>query len=119
MREELCRLEKLGIIKPVNTQTDWVSAFVVTPKRSGDIRLCIDTKPLNEALLRNHYPTPNIEDILPELHQARIFSNVDAKAGFGTLSLTVRAATLLHLPQQGSSRYDIHINNGEQFNVHE
>ncbi|XP_061195310.1 uncharacterized protein K02A2.6-like [Saccostrea echinata] len=82
VKEELNRLEKLGVIKPVNTPTDWVSALVVAPKRNGDIRLCIDPKPLNEALMRNHYPTPTIEDILPELHQARIFSIVDAKDGF-------------------------------------
>ncbi|XP_061196579.1 uncharacterized protein K02A2.6-like [Saccostrea echinata] len=68
VKEELNRLEKLGVIKPVNTPTDWVSALVVAPKRNGDIRLCIDPKPLNEALMRNHYPTPTIEDIRPELH---------------------------------------------------
>lgn len=32
--------------------------------------------------MRNHYPTPTIEDILSELHQARIFSIVDARVGF-------------------------------------
>lgn len=77
VKEELCRLEKLGVIKPINTPTDWLSAFMVAPKRNGDIRLCIDPKPLNEVLMWNHYPTPTIEDILPELHQARIFSIVD------------------------------------------
>ncbi|XP_061188181.1 uncharacterized protein LOC133196273 [Saccostrea echinata] len=82
VKEELNRQEKLGVIKPVNTPTDLVSALVVAPKRSGDIRLCIDPKPLNKALMRNHYPTPTIEDILPELHQARIFFIVDAKDGF-------------------------------------
>lgn len=66
VKEELCRLEKLGVIKPVKTLTDWVSALVVAPKRNGDIRLFIDPKPLNEALMRNHYPTPTIEDNLPQ-----------------------------------------------------
>lgn len=87
VKEELCRLETLGFIKPVNTSTDWVSALVVAPKRNGDIRLCIDPKPLNEALMQNHYPTPTIEDILPELHQARIFSIVDPKDGFWHIEL--------------------------------
>lgn len=66
VKEELCRLEKLGVIKPVKTLTDWVSALVVAPKRNGDIRLFIDPKPLNKALMRNHYPTPTIEDNLPQ-----------------------------------------------------
>lgn len=37
--------------------------------------------------MRNHYPTPTIEDILPELHYARIFSIVDAKDGFWHIEL--------------------------------
>ncbi|XP_062574516.1 uncharacterized protein K02A2.6-like [Saccostrea cucullata] len=94
VKEELNRLEKLGVIKPVNTPTDWVSALVVAPKRNGDIRLCIDPKPLNEALMRNHYPTPTIEDILPDLHQARIFSIVDAKDGFWHIELDSESSYL-------------------------
>lgn len=53
--------------------------------------------------MRNHYPTPTIEVILPELHYARIFSIVDAKDGFLPMSLTVIAATLLHLQHHGAS----------------
>jgi hypothetical protein len=48
----------------------------------GRIRLCIDPKPLNKALKRNHYPTPTIGEILPELSKARLFSVLDAKNGF-------------------------------------
>lgn len=94
VKEELCRLETLGFIKPVNTSMDWVSALVVAPKRNGDIRLCIDQKPLNEALMQNHYPTPTIEDILPELHQARIFSIVDPKDGFWHIELDSNSSYL-------------------------
>lgn len=88
---------------PLYCLYDWVSALVVAPKCNGDILLCINPKPLNEALMRNHYPTPTIEVILPELHYARIFSIVDAKDGFLPMSLTVIAATLLHLQHHGAS----------------
>nr|XP_022296799.1 uncharacterized protein K02A2.6-like [Crassostrea virginica] len=82
LKQELDRLEQLEIIKPVNTPTDWISSLVVAPKSNGRIRLCIDPRPLNQALKRNHYPTPLIEDILPDLGKARIFSVVDARDGF-------------------------------------
>lgn len=82
LKQELDRLEQLEIIKHVNTPTDWISSFVVAPKSNGRIRLCIDPRPLNQALKRNHYPTPLIEDILPDLGKARIFSVVDARDGF-------------------------------------
>ena len=58
------RLEEKGIIKEVNTPTDWVSSMVIVKKKSGKIRLCIDPKPLNRALKRSHYMLPVIEDII-------------------------------------------------------
>lgn len=82
LKQELDRLEQLEIIKPVNTPTDWISSLVVAPNSIGRIRLCIDPRPLNQALKRNHYPTPLIEDILPDLGKARIFSVVDVRDGF-------------------------------------
>lgn len=82
LKQELDRLEQLEIIKPVNTPTDWISSLVIAPTSIGRIRLCIDPRPLNQALKRNHYPTPLIEDILPDLGKARIFSVVDVRDGF-------------------------------------
>ena len=82
LKNEIQRLEKLGVIKPVVTPTDWVSSLVIVKKPSGKIRLCIDPKPLNKALKRCHYPLPIIEDLLPELSKAKVFSKCDVKNGF-------------------------------------
>ncbi len=82
LKAELNRLVDANVIAPVDTPTPWISALVVTVKKNGDIRLCIDPKPLNRALKRNHYPTPTIDDILPDLAHARCFSVLDAKNGF-------------------------------------
>ena len=30
----------------------WCAGRVVVPKKSGDVRICIDLKPLNESVLR-------------------------------------------------------------------
>ena len=61
LREELDCLETRNIITPVNVPTSWISATVVTMKKNGNIRLCVDPKPLNRALKRNHYPLPTID----------------------------------------------------------
>ena len=71
LKEEIDRLEGLNIITPVNVPTSWISATVVTLKKNGNVHLCVDTKPLNQALKCNHYPLPTIEDVLPELSYAR------------------------------------------------
>lgn len=79
LREELDRLEARNIVTPVNVPTAWISATVVTVKKNGNIRLCVDPKPLNLALKQNHYPLPTIEDVLPNLSNARFFTVLDAK----------------------------------------
>ena len=67
LKEELDRMDGLNIITPVNVPTSWISATVVTLKKNGNVRLCVDPKPLSQALKRNHYPLPTFEDVLPEL----------------------------------------------------
>ena len=87
LRDELDRLDRLNVIAQVDVPTDWISAIVVSTKRNGNVRLCVDPKPLNKALKRNHYPLPTVDDILPELAKARCFSVLDAKNGFWHVTL--------------------------------
>ncbi|XP_048249931.1 uncharacterized protein K02A2.6-like [Haliotis rufescens] len=82
LKTELERLEKRGVITPVDTPTDWVSSLLIVKKPSGRLRLCIDPKPLNKALKRCHYPLPVMEDILPDIAEAKVFSKCDLKDGF-------------------------------------
>ena len=94
LKNELQRLEKLGVIKPVVTPSDWVSSLVIVKKPSGKIRLCIDPKPLSKALKRCHYPLPIIEDLLPELSKAKIFSKCDVKNGLWYVTLDEQSSFL-------------------------
>lgn len=87
LKQELERLVKIGILQPVDVPTDWISSMVVIKKSNGKIRLCIDPKPLNKALRRNHFPLPVIDDLLPLLTNAKVFSVVDAKNGFWHVQL--------------------------------
>lgn len=81
-KEELDRLEGLGVISKVDEPTPWVSSVVVATKKSGALRVCIDPKPLNEALKRERYQLPVLDDLLPELSKAKVFSTVDFKSGY-------------------------------------
>ena len=87
-KAELQRLLHLKVIAPVDEPTDWLSQFVVAIKKSGDLRVCIDPKPLNAALRRKRYQIPVIDDLLPDLANARVFTKVDLASDFGILSLT-------------------------------
>ena len=48
LKEEVDKLLKADFIYPVET-AEWVSLVVVTPKKDGRWRVCVDFKPLNVA----------------------------------------------------------------------
>ena len=77
LKEELDRMMSLGVITPVNDHTPWVSQLVITLKKSGKLRVCIDPKDLNKALRREQYTLPILEDTLHELAQSRVFTKAD------------------------------------------
>ncbi|MCO5579608.1 hypothetical protein L7F22_033465 [Adiantum nelumboides] len=63
---EANKLLKAGFIYPV-TNFEWVSPVVVTPKKNGKWRVCVDYKPLNAATKRDHFPLPFQDEILNEV----------------------------------------------------
>lgn len=97
LKNELDALTRDGIIAPVNCPTDWVSAFVAVRKPNGKIRLCIDPKPLNKALKRNHYPLPTIDDLNPMLAGGKVFTVCDAKNGYWHVELDEKKQLHYHL----------------------
>ena len=94
LKQELERLQELGIIEKVTEPTPCVSSLVIVHKPSGQIRVCIDPKDLNRVLRRSHYPTPTIDEILPELAKAKVFSTVDVKNGFWHVELDEESSRL-------------------------
>ena len=68
--------------------------MVIARKANGNLRLCLDPKPLSKALKRWHFPMPLIEDILPDLGKAKIFTKVDFKDGYWQIKLTEESSLL-------------------------
>ena len=87
VKAELERMERLGVITPVDRPTDWVNSIVVAKKRNGAIRLCLDPRDLNRAVKREHYKMPTREEIMAQFAGAKYFSKLDAAQGFWQLEL--------------------------------
>ena len=51
VRNELNRMEKLDVNSKVETSTPWCAGMVVVPKSSGEVRICLDLKFLDESVL--------------------------------------------------------------------
>ena len=91
LREEvkvhLAALEKQGIIEKVTGSSPWISPIVVTRKRNGKIRMCIDLKRVNEAVIANGHPLPHMQEMLDNLSGAKFFSCLDMSQAFHQLEL--------------------------------
>ena len=93
-KKEYKRLEDLKVITPVDEPTEWVSQIVVAMKKSGELRICIDPRPLNASLRRERYKIPVINDLLPDLTDARVFTKVDLASAFWHLELDYESSML-------------------------
>ncbi len=82
IKQKLDEMTEQGVIAQVDDPTEWVSRMAVSSKRDGGIRICIDPQALNNALMREMHPLPLIDDILPELINARLFSKFDLSNGY-------------------------------------
>lgn len=85
--EKLNDLLSKDIIEKVSEPSRWVSPMVIVVKDSGDIRLCIDMRQLNKAILRETHPLPTIEEIRWRMNGAKYFSRLDIKDAFHQLQL--------------------------------
>ena len=94
VKKELNHLFDLGVLVPVEEPTSWVSQMAVVKKPNGLLRICIDPQPLNAALQREHYKLPTLDDVLPNLGKARVFSKFDVKQAYWHVELD-RESSLL------------------------
>ena len=93
--KELNRLVSLGVIAPVDESTPWVSQTVIAEKKDGSLRICIDPRELNQALQREHYTLPVLEDSLHELGRSRFFTKADLASGYWHVELDDESSMLI------------------------
>ena len=87
VKEELNRMESLGVISKVEELSTWCADMVAVPKRNGDVRICVDLRPLNRNVMREIHLLPKVDDILTQISGAAIFSKLDANSGFWQVPL--------------------------------
>lgn len=94
VKAELERMEQEGVIECVTEPTEWVSPMVPVVKKNGSVRICVDLKRLNQAVLREKFILPTLDDVLSKLAGAQMFSSLDAASGFWAIPLDSESAKL-------------------------
>ena len=102
-KAQLDYLEKHEIITkvPKGTPTPWCSQLHVVHKKDGkSVRICIDPKFLNRALLREYHPLNTLEQVLTKTKDSQYFSVLDANMGYYQLQLDYdsQLLTAFHTP---------------------
>lgn len=95
VKKELERMVASGVITEIKEPTEWCAPMVPVPKKNTEqVRICVDLKNLNRAVKREKYMLPTIDDILPKLANAKVFSLLDAASGFWQIPLDPDSAKL-------------------------
>ena len=85
-----------GIIEPATGPTEWCSPLHAVAKQDGSIRLCVDMRKVNEAILRTRFPIPTLDDAIEQISEAgsAIFSKVDLNQGYHQIELAEESRNL-------------------------
>ena len=54
-------------------------ALGYAPKPDGGVRVCVDLRRANEAIVRERHPMPTVEDLLHDINGSIVFSKLDLK----------------------------------------
>ena len=93
IKDELDRMEQIGVTVRQTEPTDWVNSMVAVVK-SNKIRICIDPRDLNKAIQREYFPMMAIEEVVAGMPQAKVFSVLDATSGYWQVKLDEASSKL-------------------------
>ena len=85
---------KKSVIKKMTEPTDWVSSIVISRRKNGKLRICLDPKDLNKVIKRCHHKTPTLEEITHKFSGSRYYSELDAKNGYWSVVLDEESSRL-------------------------
>jgi len=78
-----------NIIRP-STSPFACPILLVAKKEEGQMRFCVDYRPLNNVTVKDRYPIPNIQLIIDSLHGAKYFSTLDLLSGYWQIEIEER-----------------------------
>jgi hypothetical protein len=101
INEEVDRMISLGVIE--RSVSSWGHPIVPVRKASGKMRLCLDSRKLNEVTAHDPYPLPHLHRILGRLEKSKFLSTVDLSDAFWQIPLDKesREKTAFVVPSRG------------------
>ena len=107
INEELERILSEGVVRPSSSL--WSSPVVITCRKDGKPRFCIDFRRLNSVTKRDVYPLLQVNATLDKLRGARYLSTVGLKNGYWHVPLTETSKPLTALTVSGRGLYEFNV----------
>ena len=57
------------------------------PNKPNEIRICVDMRSLNKAIIRERHTIPTIDDVVSDLNGCKVFSKIDLNQGYHQIPL--------------------------------
>ncbi|XP_055633273.1 uncharacterized protein LOC129773656 [Toxorhynchites rutilus septentrionalis] len=94
------------IIERVHHPSAWVSPIVPVLKDNGEVRLCVDMRRANQAVLRETHPLPIVEELFGSIKGATRFSKLDIREAYHQVEISERSRDITtFITKQGLYRY--------------
>ncbi|UYV62655.1 K02A2.6-like, partial [Cordylochernes scorpioides] len=107
VQSELEKMVKQGIITKIYHETEWSHPMVVVKKKSGQFRICLDPRKLNQALVRRHFQTPAPSELLHQIPKADFYTVLDVKSAYWHVPVANECRDLLVMATPfGKFRYN-------------
>lgn len=90
-------------------ESPWLSPVLITPKKNGEWRFCVDSRKLNSITRKDAYSLPLISEILDNLKNAKYLSSIDIAKAFWEVPLNPpdKDKTAFYVPGRGMFRFKV------------
>ena len=85
VRSHIDEMQCHNIIR--ESASPYAAPVVMTTKKDGDPRFCVDYRKLNQVTVKDRYPLPRIDDTIDALHGAQYFTTLDLFSGYWQIEI--------------------------------